>query len=490
MQMTVEQRILPGRPKPLHAALWTRRGAVDKESLACCHSGGRRCTGAAGCASQKKWGTARQTLMRNKIFHTIYFGVQRGRGGVSRAMVREASALLDSPSEQWKDHIIGRLREVHGSQASWAWLHDQPLVDRENLLKSAREAASHLARPHSVEIRKTSGSTGTPFVFAKSKRMTAWMDAAMWAVYDWYGVRPGLPHARFWGTPINTSKQIKTRVSDWLLHRRRIGAFSLSLEEVIHQFERLREFRPFYAYGYPTLMRAFVELCRRRNLDGQELGIRVVISTGEILSDTTRNELSTFFGCPVVNEYGCTESGILAFQCSAGGMHAIPVAAWTEVVDASGNLKGPTEEGEIVVSDLFGSSMPLLRYRLHDRGTAGSVLCDCGRDLPSLQIASGRSDSFIRTPTRIIYNAILAYTVPPEVQRFKVIQTSLRHLEAQILPGSDFDPKTTPDECRRRWEKALGPGVQVTVRTVESIPLEPSGKLRYFIPLDGEHSAL
>lgn len=169
--------------------------------------------------------------------------------------------------------------------------------------------------------------------------------------------------------------------------------------------------------------------------------------------------------------------------CERGTMHMVPVAAWPQVVTPTGAPTADDEEGEVVVSDLYGATLPLLRYRLHDRGKRGAAGCSCGRELPSLSLSSGRSDSFIRTPRGPVYDAILAYTVPPGIQRFKVYQVSPERLEAKVVPGAGFVQAQTPAECRRRWQDVLGPGMEIEVETVPDIPLEPSGKLRYFVPL-------
>ena len=313
--------------------------------------------------------------------------------------------------------------------------------------------------------------------------MTAWMDAAMWAVYAWHGVTPGMPHARFWGTPMQRFSRTKMVLRDRLLNRTRVGAFELSLERVRGQFVQIRERQPEYAYGYPTLMKSFADNCAQAGLDGRDLGMRVVISTGELLTPSVRDELARFFGCPVVNEYGCTESGIVAFDCQYGRMHLAPVAVWPEVIPDEETDASHGAEGEVIVSDLFGSILPLLRYRLHDRATLRSAQCPCGRDLPTLELTSGRSDSFILTARGPVYDAILAYSVPPSVLQFKAFQVSPERINAYVVPRAGENPVAAAAECKRRWEEALGAGMTVIVEPVNEIASETSGKLRYFVPL-------
>jgi phenylacetate-CoA ligase len=315
--------------------------------------------------------------------------------------------------------------------------------------------------------------------------MTAWMDAVMWAAYEWHGIRPGQSHARFWGTPLSKRKRALQRVRDSLLHRRRLSAFELTAQNCAAFFATLRGTRPFYAYGYPNVIAGFAEQCRNLGLDGRAIGLRIIVCTGELLSPQARQLLESFFGCSVVNEYGCTESGVLAFECGAGSLHSIPVAAYHQISTSDGAPVRVGEPGELVVTDLYGSVAPLLRYRLHDWGTAIGGSCACGRSLPRLELQRGRIDSFIQTPSGPIYDAILAYNVAPGVTRFRVRQTAPDRLEAEIVVTPSFDRTATARDCQRRWEAVLGQGLGVSVEPVERIDPDRSGKLQYFVPLGG-----
>lgn len=421
-------------------------------------------------------------MIPEAVHAALYFGVQAVRSGVSTGMIRRAEALLDGGPDELDAHVGRRVRATHGAPPDWrAWLERQPLADR--AVSEQRQPAPGSGGLRRVEHRRTSGSTGAPFRFVRDREMTAWMDAAMWAVYAWHGIRPGQRHARFWGRPLEAAAARKQRLADRALARRRLGAFDLDREGALRFLERLRAFRPRYAYGYPTLMSRFADHCEEADFDASGLGLRLIVSTGELLTDATRARLASFFGCRVVNEYGCTENGILAMECEAGVAHGIPVAALAEVVDGNGRQ---AERGEVAVTDLYGGTGTLLRHRLHDvarwspRGP-----CACGRTLDRLQVDTGRLDGFIQLPGGgSVYDAVLAYTVPPTVARFRARQVALDRIEAELIPRASVDPRRAVEECRAAWSARLGPDVQLDLRAVDEIPLTAAGKLRYFVPLE------
>ena len=318
--------------------------------------------------------------------------------------------------------------------------------------------------------------------------MTAWMDAAMWGVYGWYGIEPGDRMARFWGRPISGPARFKRMVADYLLGQRRLDAFNVTADESRVFFRRLLDWAPSYAYGYPSLIREFVEHLSASGADGRRLGLKVLIATGEVLDEQTRNLLREFFGCPVVNEYGCSESGILAFECQSGRPHLVPVAAYPEVIQ-EGARDSEYREGPVLTTDLYGSVPPFVRYSLDDIGRLYPPdECACGRELPHLEVLTGRADSFIRTPSGTkIYDAVLAYSVPSGVVQFRVQQSACDLLEGQVVVADDRERGEVLSACKERWSRAVDAELRIQVTAVDSIAPDESGKRRYFIPL-GEAS--
>lgn len=419
---------------------------------------------------------------------SLYLAAQRLRGGVTPAMIRTASGILNRDPAAMAAYLSARLRAQFGPEAGRpGWLAEQPTVVRTALME-LHQAEIATGTRWRREVRRTSGSTGTPFRFVKSTEMTAWMDATMWAGYAWHGIRPGDRQLRFWGMPPHGMARHRRRAIDWVSDRIRYDAFSQSAVAAKRFLLRAERFRPRYGYGYPTLMAAFAADCTAQGIDGTSLELKVVISTGEVLQPAQGELLKAFFGCPIVNEYGCTESGILAFGCEHGTSHLLPVAALAEIVDSEGQGTNPGETGEVVVTDLYGRTLPLLRYRLHDRAATAPIgTCRCGRSLPGLSIAVGRQDGFIRTPSgREVYDAILAYSVPDSVQRFRARQTALARIEVSLVPRPGADPRAMVRDTVAAWEAALGGEIRVEATVVPDLPFDASGKLRYFLPLQDE----
>lgn len=421
------------------------------------------------------------------IARSLYFGIQRLRGGVSPDHVQSLQQLLDSDPDVFTEHVKRRLKATHGARGDpVGWLRLQDVMERADVTDPAW-SRGWLRRFRRLERKKTSGSTGQPVRICKDMEMAAWIDATMWALYAWHGIEPGMPHARFWGLPPRGWSRKQRRVVDWALRRRRLDAFEHSDQAIRGFFEKLRRFRPVYLHGLPSLIDEFVRVCERDRLEGTDLGVRVIFLTGEILDPAVRNRIADFFGARVVNEYGCSESGLLVFECERGGSHEIPGAAMMELVDANGCPVDEHETGEVLVTDLFGRHRPLLRYRLGDHAIAlPEGGCACGRSLPMIDITAGRSDAFIILPSgERVLCAVLSYTMPEGIRRFQARQVSPERLSVVVEPANGGAPGNAVRECQERLHRALRGQLVVEVEAGR-IPRGNNGKHRYFVPLRDE----
>jgi phenylacetate-CoA ligase len=64
--------------------------------------------------------------------------------------------------------------------------------------------------------------------------------------------------------------------------------------------------------------------------------------------------------------------------------------------------------------------------------------------------------------------------------QFKFIQHSLQNSEVLIVPGPAFGPQAIAG-LESGLRQRLGPDVGITVRIVDAIPAEASGKYRYVV---------
>ena len=285
--------------------------------------------------------------------------------------------------------------------------------------------------------RTTSGSTGHPLTFYKDRFSTACLDAIMYHVYSWHGIDIGDPQARFWGMPFDKKEQNVACLKDLLMNRKRLSAFNLTKTAMEKYYIEMKQFRPRYFYGYPSLIFEFASFVKRNKKDLKFINLKGIIGTGEIVVPRQIDEIENIFNCKFINEYGSTEAGVIGFDCPNGNMHLMSHHIFMEVIKNGKQVFD--EPGKIHITELNSFSFPLIRYQLGDIGVISKNKCTCGLTLPIIEMVMGRIDNYILTPSgHKVYDAVLAYTLKKGITAFKAIQTKDDTIKIYITIDKNF----------------------------------------------------
>lgn len=117
---------------------------------------------------------------------------------------------------------------------------------------------------------------------------------------------------------------------------------------------------------------------------------KAVLSGAMALGDGVRRRLENRFGCPVVDLYGITEVGLIAWR--DGDLHRLlPRRLFVEILDENGNPCPTGVSGEITITCGENPALPLLRYRTGDHATLdGHLLTNLeGREPVRFRNAAG-----------------------------------------------------------------------------------------------------
>lgn len=357
-----------------------------------------------------------------------------------------------------------------------------PVLGKEDLRQSANDftASSYSAK---TSIIKSSGSTGVSVKFARDRKSTGYGRAAMYRGHRWHGVNIGDMEARLWGVPISFKDMVTHKVGDFLLNRFRERSFDLT-EEVMDEFyTAMKRKRPAYLMGYPSLVYQYAVFLKSRG-DVLPFAIRMVKVTSETLFDYQKEVIEEVFKCPVVNEYGAAEVGLVGFECPSSRMHLMSECVFVEEDNSGEGLSDDSRD--LIITDLNNYAHPIIRYRLGDRGRLSSDSCVCGRGLPLIESIQGRtSDVVFRDDGSPVHSAVFSYILKEitkagmGVSQYKVYQDSVGQLRIEIVKGDTYreDAEIFLNEsvC-----KILGKGTVIEIDYVDMIKRERSGKLRYF----------
>jgi len=246
-----------------------------------------------------------------------------------------------------------------------------PVLNKKNLQKPLLDRLSNGYFPKNSYINKTSGSSGTPFIFAKDKFCHALTWASNIYRFGWYGIDFNTSYqARFYGIPMDFLGYQKERLKDVLSHRFRFPIFDLSdtvLERFLYRFQT-KKFD--YINGYTSSIVLFAKFLQKKNIILKDIcpSLKVCMVTSEMLFEEDKLLLEKQFGIPIVNEYGASELDLIAFQNPNDEWQINSETLFVEILDDNNKAVPNGTSGRIVITSLFNKAHPFIRYDIGDIG--------------------------------------------------------------------------------------------------------------------------
>ena len=331
----------------------------------------------------------------------------------------------------------------------------------------------------------TAGSSGTPLAFLVGMDRVSHDVAEKWRATRWWGVDIGDKEQVVWGSPIELGTQDRIKqIRDLLLRSKLLPAFDLTPQKIEQFLLKITNYRPKMLFGYPSVYALMAKYALAHEIKLDNLGIKVVFVTSELLYSHQREVIEQVFGCPVANGYGGRDAGFIAHQCPEGGMHISAEDIIVEIVDPDGNVVPDGQSGQVVTTHLATGDFPFIRYRTGDVATISTKKCACGRGLPMLEDIHGRTNDFITTADgRLMHGSTLTYVMREfaGIANFKIIQHSALAIEIILVMESGQLADSLRAEINRAFKQRLGQEVEVAIILTEHIAVEKSGKYRFLI---------
>ena len=160
----------------------------------------------------------------------------------------------------------------------------------------------------------------------------------------------------------------------------------------IEQIEAIKKNRSTILVGYPfCIYRVTQEIKQKYSL--KDLGIKVVVTTGEHIPLSVRNTIKQIWKADLFSHYGLVEMGLsVGIECEIHkGYHIDEADFIVEIVDpCTGRVLEEGEEGELVITTLSREGMPLIRYRTRDLSRIIKERCECGSILKRIDMITKR----------------------------------------------------------------------------------------------------
>lgn len=362
-----------------------------------------------------------------------------------------------------------------------------PVMTKRDLQQSLNNRLSDGFTSKNIYVNKTSGSSGTPFIFAKDKFCHALTWSNFIDRYNWYNLNlDSSKQARFYGIPLNKKGYYKERLKDVLGKRFRFSVFDLSDAQFEKNLEKFKSTSFDYINGYTSSIVQFAKFLERKNIVLKTIcsSLKTCIVTSEMLFEDDRAVLEKQFGCPIINEYGAAELGLIAFQNPKNEWQINSEDLFIEILDKNNNSLPFGEEGRIVITSLYNKAHPFIRYELGDIGILSKESTPHKLILEKL---IGRTSDIVILPSGKKAAGLTFYYITKNIieDNGNVKEFIIEQLTLNTFKVSYTSTKTISEEkiqvINNAFIKYLESGLIVTYEKKNKLKRSKSGKLKQFI---------
>ncbi len=248
--------------------------------------------------------------------------------------------------------------------------------------------------------------------------------------------------------------------------------------------KKINDFNPEFLGSDPNMLLKFSVL--KNNGHGEDIAPTFLYSSGSMLDCYTKGYIEHAFSSRVIDMYGTTEAGPLAFECFEGGhYHVHSDFVHLEFLDSNNEDVNYGEAGRVVVTKLYGTATPIIRYTgIEDVVTPIMIHDDCsGLHTKCIKSIHGRYTDLIVLPDGTLLSPLTVTGIPAKVMKkfnsykikqFQIIQQNTTQLEVFIVIDETLRKIGVPvgvllRELQQKFSERIGPSMAVSVQETEEI---------------------
>ncbi len=397
----------------------------------------------------------------------------------SEALARTIAQAAKSPWYKAKFAEMGLDPESVKSASDITKL---PFTTKEDLRLSYPTGMLSVDQEELVRLHTSSGTTGTPTAIFHTKS-----DIDNWAELM----------ARSLSLSGVTSKDVFQNMSGYGMFTgglglhygaERLGMLVLPAGpgNTARQIKLIRDFHVSCIHATPSYAMHVAERMVQEGDDPKSLGIKVAFLGAEPYTEELRFKLQELYGFKVFNSYGLSEMNGpgVAFECvNQNGMHIWEDSYIVEIVNPETLQPVPEGEiGELVLTTLRRTAMPIIRYRTRDLTRIIPGECSCGLVHRRLARMVGRSDDMLIVRGVNVFPSQIEEVIMPHkwiggnylIHLTKVQALDQMTVRVELAKG-EFDGsidtlKTLRSQLQRELKEQVGFTVNIEVMEPGSLP--------------------
>lgn len=250
----------------------------------------------------------------------------------------------------------------------------------------------------------------------------------------------------------------------------------------------LNALKPNYITGYTSSLEVLAREEEGGRLRLKQTGcLEQITNISELLPRRSQERIQNALGVPVTDQYAMGECLALTSGCPGHhGSHLNADLAILEVVDEHYRpVPAGTKGAKVLVTNLYNTVQPFIRYEVDDIVTMSPTRCSCGNMLPLVQSIEGRAKDKLwimeQAGARDLpyYLFLAALHNELNMGEHQIVQTGVNKflLRATPLPGR----RLSTDRLRHLVfqsvaSEGLEKAIHLDIEIVDEIERGPSGK--------------
>ena len=365
-----------------------------------------------------------------------------------------------------------------------------PFTTKNDLREAYPLGLLAVPREEIVEIHASSGTTGKPSVTAYTQN-----DLDIWGECIARGlVMAGCKKDEI----IQNAYGYGLFTGGFGIHHggNKLGAITvpISAGNTKKQLDTMIDFQSNILTCTPSYAMYLGESREKAGISLDEINLKAGIHGAEMWTDEMRKRIEKSLGIKAYNIYGLTEvmgPGV-AQECSKqNGMHIQDDQFYPEIINSeTGETLDYGEEGELVLTSLTKTGMPILRFRTKDLTSLIADECECGRTTIRMTKITGRSDDMLKIkdvmvfPSQIEKALLKIDGISPNylihVTRPKILDEVEVKVEAskELFSDEMKEMERVEKEIASSIRSETGLRVEVTLCEPESLPRSEGKAIR------------
>ena len=373
----------------------------------------------------------------------------------------------------YSDYPAGPIRHLED-------LREYPVLTRETVRGNTKRFVSRLAAGNNCIRVGTTGTTGASLGVTYTETVARRNWAFHMRRWAWAGVMPRTPRITFFGSRVvPPNRKVPPFWTHNFSERQTLASiFHLSESNAADYILFLRQNSGMVLEGFPSVLAILADFIRKTE---SAIPMRVVFTDGEPLYPRLRETIEEAFSTRVFDLYGNTELCGLIHQCEAGRMHAAPDYAYLEILDEHNQPVEAGCEGYLVWTGFINDTMPLIRYRIGDRGChAETDLCSCGRAFPVVVPTITRESDQLHCPDGRIFSPRALNQALKGARGLRFCQILHEQPGHVVIRGVASDAAGAYDDVmmiRANLQTILGPTISVSAMLADNPIIRAGGKI-------------